>query len=267
MYFVMKSMTLSFMALLAMLFGTPLTIAETPDKTVSLGYTPLEIEIEDGIIARVACGGDERVEIYCDEPGEIICKKNSRSGSLELKRKSKRGDFLGNLPRRKCIAIIVTKDPSAIREISCDSGASIKLDNKGLRFSSLSLSADSGGEIRIEGDCPRIDIEADSGGRVSVSGVFGRLAASADSGASVAIRGEIKRGSFSVNSGARISARGRAGFAEVECDSAGVFDGKDLIADEASLEADSGGVIRITCRGEYRSEKDSGGAIEVSRPK
>ena len=242
----MKSMTLSLMAMLAILLSTPLTQAGTPDKTVSLGFTPLEIEIEDGIVARVARGNDERVEIYCDEPGEIICKKNSRSGSLELKRKSRRGDFLRNLPRPKCIAIIVTKDPSAIREISCDSGASIKMADKDLRFSSLSLSADSGGEIRIDGDCPRIDIEADSGGRVSVSGVFGRLTASADSGASVAIRGDIKRGGFSVDSGARISARGRAGFAEVECDSAGVFDGKDLIADEAALEADSGGVITVS---------------------
>ena len=263
----MKSMTLPLMAMLAMLLSTPLTQAGTPDKTVSLGFTPVEIELEDGIIARVARGADERVEIYCDEPSEIICKKDSRSGSLELRRKSRRGDFLGNLPRRKCIAIIVTKDPSAIREISCDSGASIKIADKDLRFSSLSLSADSGGEIRIDGDCPRIDIEADSGGRVSVSGVFGRLTASADSGASVAIRGDIKRGSFSVDSGARISARGRADFANVECDSAGIFDGKDLIADEAALEADSGGVIRITCRGEYRSEKDSGGVIKVSRPK
>ena len=263
----MKSMTLSLVAILALLLSTPLTHAGTSDRTVKLGFTPLEIEIEDGIVARVARGNDERVEIYCDEPGEIICKKNSRSGSLELKRKSRRGAFLGNLPRRKCIAIIVTKEPSAIREISCDSGASIKMADKDLRFSSLSLSVDSGGEIRINGDCPRIDIEADSGGRVSVSGVFGRLTASADSGASVAIRGDIKRGSFSVDSGARISARGRAGFAEVECDSAGVFDGKDLIADEAALEADSGGVIRIACRGEYRSEKDSGGVITVSRPK
>ena len=263
----MKSMTLPLMAILALLLSTPLTHAGTSDRTVKLGFTPLEIEIEDGIVARVARGNDERVEIYCDEPGEIICKKNSRSGSLELKRKSRRGDFLRNLPRPKCIAIIVTKDPSAIREISCDSGASIKMADKDLRFSSLSLSADSGGEIRIDGDCPRIDIEADSGGRVSVSGVFGRLTASADSGASVAIRGDIKRGGFSVDSGARISARGRAGFANVECDSAGVFDGKDLIADEAALEVDSGGVIRIACRGEYRSEKDSGGVIEVSRPK
>lgn len=263
----MRTVTLPLVLMLAMLLSTPLTHAGTPDKTVSLGFTPLEIEIEDGIIARVARGDEERVEIYCDEPGEIICKKNSRSGSLELKRKSRRGAFLRNLPRRKCIAIIVTKDPSAIREISCDSGASIKMADKDLRFSSLSLSVDSGGEIRINGDCPRIDIEADSGGRVSVSGVFGRLTASADSGASVAIRGEIKRGSFSVDSGARISARGRAGFANVECDSAGVFDGKDLIADEAALEADSGGVIRIVCRGEYMSEKDSGGVITVSRPK
>lgn len=255
------------MAMIALLLSTPLTHAGTSDKTVTLGFTPVEIEIEDGIVARVARGNDERVEIYCDEPGEIICKKNSRSGSLELKRKSRRGDFLGNLPRPMCIAIIVTKDPSAIREISCDSGASFKMADKDLRFSSLSLSADSGGEIRIKGDCPRIDIEADSGGRVSVSGGVGRLTASADSGASVAIRGDIKRGSFSVDSGARISARGRAGFAEVECDSAGVFDGKDLIADEAALEADSGGVIRIACRGESRSEKDSGGVIEVSRPK
>ena len=255
------------MAMIALLLSTPLTHAGTSDKTVTLGFTPVEIEIEDGIVARVARGNDERVEIYCDEPGEIICKKNSRSGSLELKRKSRRGDFLGNLPRPMCIAIIVTKDPSAIREISCDSGASFKMADKDLRFSSLSLSADSGGEIRIKGDCPRIDIEADSGGRVSVSGGVGRLTASADSGASVAIRGDIKRGSFSVDSGARISARGRAGFAEVECDSAGVFDGKDLIADEAALEADSGGVIRIACKGEYRSEKDSGGVIEVSRPK
>lgn len=253
--------------MIALLLSTPLTHAGTSDKTVTLGFTPVEIEIEDGIVARVARGNDERVEIYCDEPGEIICKKNSRSGSLELKRKSRRGDFLGNLPRPMCIAIIVTKDPSAIREISCDSGASFKMADKDLRFSSLSLSADSGGEIRIKGDCPRIDIEADSGGRVSVSGGVGRLTASADSGASVAIRGDIKRGSFSVDSGARISARGRAGFAEVECDSAGVFDGKDLIADEAALEADSGGVIRIACRGESRSEKDSGGVIEVSRPK
>ena len=242
----MKSMTLSLMAMIALLLSTPLTHAGTSDKTVTLGFTPVEIEIEDGIVARVARGNDERVEIYCDEPGEIICKKNSRSGSLELKRKSRRGDFLGNLPRPMCIAIIVTKDPSAIREILCDSGASIKMADKDLRFSSLSLSADSGGEIRIKGDCPRIDIEADSGGRVSVSGVFGRLTASADSGASVAIRGDIKRGSFSVDSGARISARGRAGFAEVECDSAGVFDGKDLIADEAALEADSGGVIEVS---------------------
>ena len=256
------------MVMLTMLLSTQLTVAETPDKTVTLGFTPLEIEVEDGIIARVARGDDERVEIYCDEPGEIICKKNSRSGSLELKRKShKVTGFFQDKRKLKCIAIIVTKDPSAIREISCDSGASIKMDDKGLRFSSLSLSADSGGEIRIKGDSPRIDIEADSGGRVSVSGVFGSLAASADSGAGVTIRGDMKRGSFSVDSGARISARGRAGFAEVECDSAGVFDGKDLIADEATLEADSGGVIRITCRGEYRSEKDSGGVIEVSRPK
>ena len=263
----MKSMTLSLMAMLAILLSTPLTQAGTSDRTVKLGFTPVEIELEDGIVARVACGNDERVEIYCDEPGEIICKKNSRSGSLELKRKSRRGAFLRNLPSRKCIAIIVTKDPSAIREISCDSGASIKMADKDLRFSSLSLSVDSGGEIRINGECPRIDIEADSGGRVSVSGVFGRLTASADSGASVAIRGDIKRGSFSVDSGARISARGRADFANVECDSAGIFDGKDLIADEAALEADSGGVIRIACRGEYRSEKDSGGVIAVSRPK
>ncbi len=263
----MKSMTLSLMAMIALLLSTPLTHAGTSDRTVKLGFTPVEIELEDGIVARVARGNDERVEIYCDKPGEIICKKNSRSGSLELKRKSRRGAFLRNLPRPKCIAIIVTKDPSAIREISCDSGASIKMADKDLRFSSLSLSADSGGEIRIDADCPRIDIEADSGGRVSVSGVFGRLTASADSGASVAIRGEIKRGSFSVDSGARISARGRAGFANVECDSAGVFDGKDLIVDEAALEADSGGVIHIACRGEYRSEKDSGGVIEVSRPK
>ena len=255
------------MAMLAILLSTPLTQADTPDKTVSLGFTPVEIELEDGIVARVARGNDERVEIYCDEPGEIICKKNSRSGSLELKRKSRRGDFLRNLPRPKCIAIIVTKDPSAIRKISCDSGASIKMDDKGLRFSSLSLSADSGGEIRIDADCPKIDIEADSGSRISVSGVFGHLVASADSGAGVTIRGDMKRGSFSVDSGARISAKGRASFAEVECDSAGVFDGKGLVADEADLEADSGGVIRITCRGEYRSEKDSGGVIEVSRPK
>ena len=261
-------MTLHLVVMLAMLLSTPLTLADTPDKTVSLGFTPLELEIEDGIIARVARGTDERVEIYCDEPGEIICKKDSRSGSLELKRKSRKvTNFFLDWRKLKCIAIIVTKDPSAIREISCDSGASIKLDNKGLRFSSLSLSADSGGEIRIKGDCPRIDIEADSGARISVSGVFGRLAASADSGASVAIRGNIGQGSFSVDSGARISAKGRASFAEVECDSAGVFDGKGLIADDAALEADSGGVIRITCRGEYRSEKDSGGVIEVSRPK
>ena len=102
------------MAMLAILLSTPLTHAGTSDRTVKLGFTPVEIELEDGIVARVARGNDERVEIYCDEPGEIICKKNSRSGSLELKRKSRRGDFLGNLPRRKCIAIIVTKDPSAI---------------------------------------------------------------------------------------------------------------------------------------------------------
>ena len=261
-------MTLPLVAILALLLSAPLTQAGTPDKTVTLGFTPVEIEIENGIVARVARGNDERVEIYCNEPGEIICKKDSRSGSLELKRKSRKvTNFFQDRRKLKCIAIIVTKDPSAIREISCDSGASIKMDDKGLRFSSLSLSADSGGEIRIEGDCPRIDIEADSGAQISVSGVFGRLAASADSGASVAIRGNIGQGSFSVDSGARISAKGRASFAEVECDSAGVFDGKGLIADEAALEADSGGVIRITCRGEYRSEKDSGGVIEVSRPK
>ena len=254
--------------MLAMLLSTPLTQAGTPDKTVTLGFTPLEIEIEDGIIARVARGNEERVEIYCDEPSEIICKKDSRNGSLELKRKSRKvTNFFQDRRKQRCIAIIVTKDPSAIREISCDSGASIKMDDEGLRFSSLSLSADSGGEILIKGDCPRMDIEADSGGRISVSGVFGRLEAEADSGARVTINGNIERGSFSVDSGASISAKGRASFAEVECDSAGVFDGKGLIADEAALEADSGGVIRITCTGEYKSEKDSGGVIEVSRPK
>ena len=261
-------MTLPLVAILALLLSAPLTQAGTPDKTVTLGFTPLEIEIEDGIVARVARGNDERVEIYCDEPGEIICKKDSRSGSLELKRKSRKvTNFFQDRRKLKCIAIIVTKDPSAIREISCDSGASLKMDDKGLRFSSLSLSADSGGEIRIEGDCPRIDIEADSGAQISVSGVYDRLTTTADSGASVTVQGDMKQGSFSVDSGANIIARGRASFAEVECDSAGVFDGKGLIADEAALEADSGGVIRITCRGEYRSEKDSGGVIEVSRPK
>lgn len=90
--------------MLAILLSTPPTYAGTSDRTVKLGFTPVEIELEDGIIARVARGDEERVEIYCDEPGEIICKKNSRSGSLELKRKSRRGDFLGNLARRKCIA-------------------------------------------------------------------------------------------------------------------------------------------------------------------
>ena len=261
-------MTLPLVAILALLLSAPLTQAGTPDKTVTLGFTPLEIEIEDGIVARVARGNDERVEIYCDEPGEIICKKDSRSGSLELKRKSRKvTNFFQDRRKLKCIAIIVTKDPSAIREISCDSGASIKMDNKGLRFSSLSLSADSGGEIRIEGDCPRIDIEADSGAQISVSGVYDRLTATADSGAGVTVLGDMKRGSFSVDSGAKIIAKGRANFVEVECDSAGGFDGKGLVADEAALEADSGGVIRITCRGEYRSEKDSGGVIEVSRPK
>lgn len=261
-------MTLPLVAILALLLSAPLTQAGTPDKTVTLGFTPLEIEIEDGIVARVARGNDERVEIYCDEPGEIICKKDSRSGSLELKRKSRKvTNFFQDRRKLKCIAIIVTKDPSAIREISCDSGASIKMDNKGLRFSSLSLSADSGGEIRIEGDCPRIDIEADSGAQISVSGVYDRLTATADSGAGVTVQGDMKRGSFSVDSGAKIIAKGRANFVEVECDSAGGFDGKGLVADEAALEADSGGVIRITCRGEYRSEKDSGGVIEVSRPK
>ena len=180
----MKSMTLSLVAMLAILFSTPLTQAGTPDKTVSLGFSPVEIELEDGIIARVARGADERVEIYCDEPGEIICKKNSRSGSLELKRRSRKiTNFFQDRRKLRCIAIIVTKDPSAIREISCDSGASIKMGDKGLRFSSLSLSADSGGEILIKGDCPRIDIEADSGARISVSGVYDRLAATADSGA------------------------------------------------------------------------------------
>ena len=261
-------MTLPLVAILALLLSAPLTQAGTPDKTVTLGFTPLEIEIEDGIVARVARGNDERVEIYCDEPGEIICKKDSRSGSLELKRKSRKvTNFFQDRRKLKCIAIIVTKDPSAIREISCDSGASIKMDDKGLRFSSLSLSADSGGEIRIEGDCPRIDIEADSGAQISVSGVYDRLTTTADSGAGVTVQGDMKRGSFSVDSGAKIIAKGRASFAEVECDSAGGFDGKGLIADEAALDADSGGVIRITCRGEYRSEKDSGGVIEVSRPK
>ena len=261
-------MTLPLVAILALLLSAPLTQAGTPDKTVTLGFTPLEIEIEDGIVARVARGNDERVEIYCDEPGEIICKKDSRSGSLELKRKSRKvTNFFQDRRKLKCIAIIVTKDPSAIREISCDSGASIKMDNKGLRFSSLSLSADSGGEIRIEGDCPRIDIEADSGAQISVSGVYDRLTATADSGAGVTVQGDMKRGSFSVDSGAKIIAKGRANFVEVECDSAGGFDGKGLVADEAALVADSGGVIRITCRGEYRSEKDSGGVIEVSRPK
>ena len=264
----MKSMTLPLMAMLAMLLSTPLTHAGTPDKTVTLSFTPLEIEIEDGIIARVARGNEERVEIYCDEPSEIICKKDSRNGSLELKRKSRKiTNFFQDLRKLKCIAIIVTKDPSAIKEISCDSGASIKMDDEGLRFSSLSLSADSGGEILIKGDCPRMDIEADSGGRISVSGVFGRLEAEADSGARVTINGNIERGSFSVDSGASISAKGRAGFADVECDSSGVFDGKGLTADAAALEADSGGVIRITCTGDYKSEKDSGGVIEVSRPK
>ena len=264
----MKSVTLPLMAMIAMLLSTPLTLADTPDKTVSLSFTPLEIELEDGIIARVARGTNERVEIYCDEPGEIICKKDARSGSLELKRKSRKvTNFFQDKRQLTCIAIIVTKDPSAIREISCDSGASIKMDDKGLRFSTLSLSTDSGGEIRIEGDCPRIDIEADSGGRIGVSGVFGSLAATADSGAGVTVQGDMKRGSFSVDSGAKISAKGRASFAEVECDSAGVFDGKGLIADKAALEADSGGVIRITCIGDYRSEKDSGGVIEVSRSK
>ena len=264
----MKSMTLPLIAMLSMLLSTPLTHAGTPDKTVTLSFTPLEIEIEDGIIARVARGNEERVEIYCDEPSEIICKKDSRSGSLELKRKSRQiTSFFQDLRKLKCIAIIVTKDPSAIREISCDSGASIKMDDEGLRFSSLSLSADSGGEILIKGDCPRMNIEADSGGRISVSGVFGRLEAEADSGARVTIQGNIERGSFSVDSGASISAKGRAGFADVECDSSGVFDGKGLIADAAALEADSGGVIRITCTGDYKSEKDSGGVIEVSRPK
>lgn len=256
------------MAMIALLLSTPLTYAGTPDKTVTLGFTPLEIEIEDGIITRVARGNEERVEIYCDEPSEIICKKDSRNGSLELKRKSRKvTNFFQDRRKLRCIAIIVTKDPSAIREISCDSGASIKMDDKGLRFSSLSLSADSGGEILIKGDCPRMDIEADSGGRISVSGVFGRLEAEADSGARVTINGNIERGSFSVDSGASISAKGRAGFADVECDSSGVFDGKGLIADAAALEADSGGVIRITCIGDYKSEKDSGGVIEVSRPK
>lgn len=264
----MKSMTLSLMAMIALLLSTPLTQAGTPDKTVTLGFTPLEIEIEDGIIARVARGNEERVEIYCDEPSEIICKKDSRNGSLELKRKSRKvTNIFQDRRKLRCIAIIVTKDPSAIREISCDSGASIKMDDKGLRFSSLSLSADSGGEILIKGDCPRMDIEADSGGRISVSGVFGRLEAEADSGARVTIHGNIERGSFSVDSGASISAKGRAGFADVECDSSGVFDGKGLTADAAALEADSGGVIRITCIGDYKSEKDSGGVIEVSRPK
>lgn len=261
-------MTLPLVAILALLLSAPLTQAGTPNKTVTLGFTPLEIEIEDGIVARVARGNDERVEIYCDEPGEIICKKDSRSGSLELKRKSRKvTNFFQDRRKLKCIAIIVTKNPSAIREISCDSGASIKMDDKGLRFSSLSLSADSGGEIRIEGDCPRIDIEADSGAQISVSGVYDRLTATADSGAGVTVQGDMKRGSFSVDSGAKIIAKGRANFVGVECDSAGGFDGKGLIADEAALEADSGGVIRITCRGEYRSEKDSGGVIEVSRPK
>lgn len=83
-------MTLPLVAILALLLSAPLTQAGTPDKTVTLGFTPLEIEIEDGIVARVARGNDERVEIYCDEPGEIICKKDSRSGSLELKRKSQK---------------------------------------------------------------------------------------------------------------------------------------------------------------------------------
>lgn len=264
----MKSMTLPLVAMLALLLSTPLTQAGTPDKTVSLGFTPVEIELEDGIIARVARGNEERVEIYCDEPSEIICKKDSRSGSLELKRRSRKiTNFFQDRRKLRCIAIIVTKDPSAIREISCDSGASIKMDDEGLRFSSLSLSADSGGEILIKGGCPRIDIEADSGARISVSGVFDYLEAEADSGANVTIHGDMKRGSFCVDSGAKISAKGRVSFAEVECDSAGVFDGKGLITDEATLEADSGGVIRITCTGEYKSEKDSGGVIEVSRPK
>lgn len=239
----------------------------SPDQrsSVRLDFTPTEIEVGEGIIVRVVQGDQERVDILCDDIETVECKLDRRSGTVHLHRHLKGIlTFIWmDLGDKKCIATIVTRDPSALRHIATDSSASVEVEGEGIRFGDLSLEADSSGEITIEGDGRSLSIDASSSSSIRVDGDFDELRVDASSSANVYTAGRYRDCSFDVSSSARVESEGNADYAKVECDSSGSFEGSSLVTQRASLEASSSGRIKITCKGRVEHQKSSSGGYIV----
>lgn len=239
----------------------------SPDQrnSVRLDFTPTEIEVGEGIIVRIVQGDQERVDILCDDIETVECKLDRRSGTVHLHRHLKGIlSFLWmDLGDKKCIATIVTRDPSTLRRIATDSSASVEVEGEGIRFGALSLEADSSGEITVEGDGRSLSIDASSSSSIRVDGDFDELRVDASSSSSVLLLGRYGDCTFDVTSSARVEAEGSADYADVECDSSGTFVGGSLVAQRASLEASSSGRIKITCKGTVERQKSSSGGYIV----
>lgn len=277
----MTKTTLRLTALLVALISLP-AMAKSPDRTVPLSYSPERIDAHAGILVRVVQGSNERIDIYSRAIDEIICTTSSDDRSILLKRKDRKG--LRNLfsSQTKCIAIITTRHPDALGQISCSSGSEVKVDESGIRYRELHLSASSGGEITLRGiakelwveassggeieflgDSPRVSIQASSGAEVQLEGNYRSLSSECSSGAEVEVHGHLVKGDFDISSGGEVHASGTADEVIIDASSGGEFRGKDLTTKFADLDASHSAEITIRCTGRADKSRSSGARIRV----
>lgn len=197
-----------------------------------------EIQVSAGIDAEVIKSDFEKVIISA--PENILNDVEASISGGVLSVKIKPGFRFNGVTNIK--AKIFAKD---FKEIEATSGASIHVKDKFLQ-EITNISVSSAGSIDGHLEANDLKIDASSGGNFS-----GTIWA-------INFRGDT-------SSSGLISAKGNVKKAIVGVSSGGSFDGDEIIADEADLDASSGASISIGVKNVLKADANSGGSISVSK--
>ncbi|MBP7173915.1 MAG: DUF2807 domain-containing protein [Cloacibacterium sp.] len=206
------------------------------EKTFNnLNFT--EISVATGITADVIKSDENKVIIYA--PSDIINKIEVENTGDEVKIRVQKNS---NISGKRVKATVYTKD---LTEVSASSAARINIKDQYTR-DHISIDVSSSGSIFGDFEVNDLSIDASSAGRYSGKVWAVKSTVDASSASHIELEGKINSAEFDVSSAASINAG-------------------QLTANQATLDASSGGSIKINIDKKASANASSGGNISITK--
>lgn len=221
-----------------------------------------EVSLSTGVDVTYQVGSPAKAVVTVSENVADLLVVEVNGGELRMGIENKFGKSL----RRFKVKAVVTGP--ALTSVKVSSGADFNLaegEKMGVSDGNLSLSASSGGDIKMNGllKYNKISTSASSGADINISAVkVGSLSASASSGADINISGiDAESVSASSSSGADIRLSGTTREVSLSASSGADISARKLIAGTGRANASSSGDISCSIKNPTSLHHSSGGGV------